>query len=165
MGNIRRAGKSLFAGDLRGDDGNSDHPSGQREKMSKFWQWFRYPTGTHEWRWRFLGIWIIFFTIIVAWTLNQLGNQSDRGIDLATKNRAANARQERTIRLLCDDLYIVNNLVTVQIEAAQIRYRDHAAKHEEAQAQADAYIIRNFDQFSREISSQITDKDSPCVSP
>ena len=66
---------------------------------------------------------------------------------------------------MCDDLYVINNLVTAQITAAEIRLGDHLAKGLAKQAEADSYLIRNFDQASKEITSQLVDKDSPCVSP
>jgi hypothetical protein len=40
------------------------------------WDWARHPDGFHANRWRFVATWIIVFSLIVAWSLKAVGNES-----------------------------------------------------------------------------------------
>jgi len=155
VGNISWPSRTISACRVWRNDGNTNRVA-QRQMNNS--------SGFHIWRWRILGAWVIFFTLLVAWSLHNQGNEAQHGITLAKQNIIANVRQEKTIRLLCNDLYLLNNLVIVQITANEIKLQDHIKNNMAKQAEADTYIIRNFQQFSKEISSQLTDKDSPCVS-
>lgn len=129
------------------------------------WKQIRYPTGVHGWRWRFLGLWLVVFTLIVSWSLHRQGVQADHAHALAERNRVTNFQQERTIRTLCDDLYIVNGLTQTALSSVRLRRADNIKRGLEAQVVADTYLIRNFELYSAQILDQLTSKESPCVSP
>jgi hypothetical protein len=133
--------------------------------LRRRWRGFRYAPRPHGWRWRFLGLWVVIFTVLVAVALQRQGNIADQAVDLAKQNRQANIRQEKTIRLLCSDLYIVNAIVQTAIESAGLRLADHVKRGLEAQAAADRNTILNFQQYSAQIIAQLTSRGSPCVSP
>ena len=40
------------------------------------WKRIRYPEGFHAHRWRFVATWIILFSLLTAWSLRALGNES-----------------------------------------------------------------------------------------
>jgi len=56
-----------------------------KRRVRKAWRQFRYPAGIHAWRWRFLGLWLVVFTVIVAWSLN---SQRQQTRERTTANRA-----------------------------------------------------------------------------
>lgn len=166
MGDIARASAAVVASGVRGHDGDPDHPSqGQVSRVREAWRRFRYPTQLHAWRWRLLGLWVIVFTVLVGLALQRQSSQADTAVDLANKNKATNIRQERTIRTLCDDLYILDGLTETAINSARLRKADHQRRGLEAQVVADTNTIRNFELYSAQILDQLTQKDSPCVVP
>ncbi len=78
--------------------------------------------------------------------------------------RAQNIRQERTIKSLCDDLYIIDGIVETVIDAARMRLRDHLARGLTKAATIDQYALRSYESYHRQLLDQVTSKDSPCVS-
>lgn len=47
--------------------------------MQRAWKRFRHPTGVHPWRWRFLWVWILVFSVLVGWAFHVQGNLIHQG--------------------------------------------------------------------------------------
>jgi len=41
--------------------------------MGRCWNYIVHPKGIHPWRWRFLALWVVSFTLIVSWAVGQNG--------------------------------------------------------------------------------------------
>jgi hypothetical protein len=96
---------------------------------------------------------------IGAWAVTQaiLHNRA-----VTRELRVQNTRQQATIRLLCDDLYIVDGLTTASIVAVQIQYRDDL-KTRPKTAAADLEFLRQFETYHQQLIDQLTNRESPCV--
>jgi heme exporter protein D len=73
-------------------------------RLAAVWRRFRYPDGFHTWRWRAVAVWLVAFTVLVAYSLQVQRDESRRN---DRQQQAANVAQQRQIN---NDRHVLTEL-------------------------------------------------------